>query len=116
MALSTELEDKLEGIEKFQAWKYMIGLILRENDLEKYIKEEVAEPEEYEAKENKQKDLIKAMRIIFYSIKDHLIPQVSSKETPKKMYDSLSRMYDGKNIKKNMNLRSQLKGTNMSKG
>ena len=32
------------------------------------------------------------------------------------MYDALSRMYKGNNIKINMNLRSQLKGTKMSKG
>ena len=50
MPPSTMLEDKLEGIEKFQAWKYRMGLILRENDLEKYIEEEVWEPED-EAKE-----------------------------------------------------------------
>ena len=60
-------------------------------------------------------DLIKAMRIIVDSIKDHLIPQVSSKETPKKMYDALSKMYEGKNINKKMNLRAQLKGTKMIK-
>ena len=47
VAPSTKLEDKLEGIENFQAWKYMIGLILQENDLYKYIKDEVAEPENY---------------------------------------------------------------------
>ena len=47
----------------------MIGLILRENYLDKYIKEEVPEPEEDEAKENHQKDLIKAKRIIVDSIK-----------------------------------------------
>ena len=47
------------------------------------------------------------MRIIVDSIKDHLIPQVSSKKTPKKMYE-------GRNIK--MNLRAQLKGTKISKG
>ena len=41
MALRTKIEDKLEGIETFQAWKYRIGLILRENDLDKCIKEEV---------------------------------------------------------------------------
>ena len=40
------------------------------------------------------------MRIIVDSIKDHLIPQVSSKETPKEMYDALSKMYEGRNIKK----------------
>ena len=39
----------------------------------------------------------------------------SSKKTPKKMYDALSRMYDGRNINRKMNLRAQLKGTKMSK-
>ena len=50
MAPSTKLEDKLKGIENYRAWKYRIGLILKENDLEKYIKDEVAEPAEAEAK------------------------------------------------------------------
>ena len=56
------------------------------------------------------------MRIIVDSIKDHLIPQVSSKKTPKNMYDALSRMYEGRSINKKMNLRAQLKGTTMRKG
>ena len=51
MAPSTKLKDKLEGIENFWAWKYRIGLILEENNLAKYIKEEVAKPEEDEPKE-----------------------------------------------------------------
>ena len=55
------------------------------------------------------------MRIIVDSIKEHLIPQFSSKKTPKKMYDALSRMYEGKNINKKMNMRTQLKGTKMRK-
>ena len=38
MSPSTKLHDKLEGIEKFRAWKYKIGLVLEENDLEKFIK------------------------------------------------------------------------------
>ena len=46
MAPSTKLEDKLEGIENFLAWKYRIGLIIKENGLEKYIKDEVSEPTE----------------------------------------------------------------------
>ena len=99
MAPSTKLEDKLEGIENFRAWKYRIGLILRENDIDKYIKGEVAKLEEDEAKEKHKKDLIREMRIIVEHIKDHLIPQVSSKETPKEMYE-------GRNINRKMNLRS----------
>ena len=77
MTTSTKLEDKLEGRENFRAWKYRIGLILQENDLDKYIKEEVAKPEEVEAKEKHKKDMIRAQSIIADSIKDHLIPQLS---------------------------------------
>ena len=73
---------------------YWIGLIVKENFLEKYIKDEVAEPTEVEAKEKHEQYLIKEMRIIVDSIKYHLIPQVSSKNTPKQMYDALSRMYE----------------------
>ena len=116
MAPSTKLEDKLEVLDNFLAWKYRISLILKENGIDKYIKNEVEEPEEVEAKEKHEQDLIKVMRIIVDSIKDHLIPQVSSKKTPKQMYDALSKMYEGRNIDRKMNLRTQLKGTNMSKG
>ena len=50
------------------------------------------------------------MSIIVDSIKDKFIPQVSSKKTPNKMYDALSRMYEERNISRKMNLRDQLKG------
>ena len=57
------------------------------------------------------------MRIIVDSIKyQYLIPQVSYKKTPNQIYDALSRMYEGRNINRKMNLRAQLKGTKMSKG
>jgi hypothetical protein len=85
MSASTKLVEKLEGIDNFCAWKYRIDLILAENDLSKFIKEEVEEPEDVVEKAKHQKDLIKAQRIIAYSIKDHLIPYVSSKKTPKEM-------------------------------
>ena len=116
MAPSTKIEDKLEGMGNFLAWKYRIGLILRENGFDKYIKDEILEPTEVESKEKHEHDLIKVMRIIVDYIKDHLIPEVSYKKTPKKMYDVLSRMYEGRNINRKMNLRAQIKGTKMSKG
>ena len=94
MSPSTKLDDKLEGIENFRAWKYRIRLILEENDLAKFIKEVVSKPEEDETKEKYKKDMIRDKRIIEDSIKDHLIPQVSSKDTPKEMFDSLSIMYE----------------------
>ena len=116
MTSNTKLEDKLEGIENFRAWKYRIGLILQENDLDKYVKEEVSEAEEDEAKEKQKKDMIRAQRIIVDSIKYHLIPQVSSKKTPKEMYHALSIMFEGRNINRKMNLRAQLKSIKMNHG
>jgi hypothetical protein len=41
---------------------------------------------------------------------------VSSKKTLKEMFDALTRLYEGKNINRKMNLRTQLKNTRMQKG
>jgi hypothetical protein len=74
------------------------------------------EPNDVADKEKHQKDTSRAKRIISYSIKDHLLPYVSSKNTPKEIFDSLNRLYEGKNINWKMNLRTQLKNTRMHIG
>ena len=113
MASSTKLDEKLEGGDNFRAWRYRIMLIMREHDLDKYVKEEVLTPEEEEAKSKHNKDVVRAMRIIANSIKDHLIPQVSSLDSPKDMFDALTRMFEGRNINRKMTLRQQLKNAKM---
>jgi hypothetical protein len=92
MSASTKLVDKLEGVENFRAWKYRIGHILEENDLARFIKEELLEPDNAAENAKHKKDTIRAKRIIADSIKEHLIPYVSSKKTPKEMFDALSRL------------------------
>ena len=115
MTNNTKLDEKLEGVENFEAWKYRIMLILEENDLEGFIKEEVAKPEEDEAKAKHKKDMIKAKRIIVDSIKDHLIPHVSSRRTPKEMFKALSSLFEKRNINRKMTLRNQLKSVKIQK-
>jgi hypothetical protein len=116
MFASTKIVDKLEGVKFFFAWKYRMALILEENDLEKFIKENVPEPKEDPTKEKQKKDMVRTKRIIADSIKDHLIPQVSSRNTPKEMLDALTKMYEERDINRKMNLRTQLKNTKMQKG
>ena len=87
--------------------------ILEEHDLEGFIEANIPELEGDEAKAKHKKSLIKEKRIIADSIKDHLIPHVSSLRTPKEMFDTLSRLYKGKNINQKMTLRTQLKNVNM---
>ena len=53
-------------------------MVLEENELDSYINEEVPVPEGDEAKALHKKKLVMEKRIIVDSIKDHLIPQVSS--------------------------------------
>ena len=109
MSHHTKLDEKLEGAENFWAWKYRISLVLEENELDSYIHEEVPVPEGDEAKALHKKKMVMEKRIIADSIKDHLIPQVSSLKTPKAMFDALTKLFEGKNIKRKMTLRNQLK-------
>jgi hypothetical protein len=91
MSASTKLVDKLEGVENLRAWKHGIAFIHEENDLARFIKEDLLEPTDVATKEKHQKDTVRAKRIIADSIKDHLIPQVASKKTQKEMFDALTR-------------------------
>ena len=55
-----------------------------------------------------KKNLIKAKKIIVVSIMNQIVPQVSSLKTPK-MFDSLIKLFEDKNLNQNMALRKQLK-------
>ena len=55
-----------------------------------------------------QKNLVKAKKIIVDSVTDQLVPQVSSLNTLK-MFDSLIKLFQDKNIIQKMDLRKQLK-------
>ena len=81
--------------------------LFEENELDTYISGKV--PEGDEAKALLKKNLVKANKIISDSIKDHLIPQVYFLKTPKEMFDSMTKLFEGKNINQNMTLRKQLK-------
>ena len=104
MTKNTNIYENLEGAENFREWKYRIMLIVQENDLDIFVKEEVIEPKEVKGKPTYKKDMI-----IADSIKDNLIPQVSSRETPKEMFDALSGLFEGRNINRKMTSRNQLK-------
>jgi len=109
MSHHTKLDENLDGDDNFRAWKYRISLVLEENELDSYINEEVPVPDGDEAKALHKKKLVMEKRIIANSIKDHLIPQVSSLKTPKAMFDAVTKLFEGKNINQKMTLRNQLK-------
>ena len=109
MSNHTKIDENIEGDDNFQAWKYRISRFLEENELDAYISGEVPVPEGDEAKASHKKNLVKGKRNIVDSMKDHLIPHVSSLKTPKEMFDSLTKLFQGNNINRKMTLRNQLK-------
>ena len=113
MTTSTKIDKKLEGAENFKTWMYRVGLLLEENDLERFVEEEVPELEEDESKEKHKKNQAMSKRIIADSIKDHLIHHVSPLKSPKKMMDSLTWLFEGKNINKMMTLKTQMKNVKL---
>jgi hypothetical protein len=107
MTTRTKIDEKLDGVDNFRVWRYRVSL-LEEHELDKFIIEEVQEPQGYEAKGKYNKDMVREKRIIVDSIKDHLIHNVSSLSSPKKMMDTLTHLFEGRNINQRMTLRSQL--------
>ena len=77
--------------------------------MDQYIAKEVLEPKGDEAKVAHKRRISKDKRIIAYSIKDHLIPHVSSFNTLNEVYDASEKIFKGNNINQNMTLRNQLK-------
>ena len=113
MIINTKIDEKLEGVNNFWAWKYRVMLVLEENDQEGFIEADILEPEGDEDKAKHKKSLVKAKRIIVDSMKNHLIPHVSSLKTPNQMSDALYWLYEGKNINGKMTLRTWLKNVKM---
>ena len=97
MTTGTKIDEKLDGANNFRAWKYRVTLLLEEHELDKFIIEEVQETQGDEAKE-KYKDMVREKMIIADSIKDHLIHHASSLSSPKRMMDTLTRLFEGSNI------------------
>ena len=83
--------------------------------MDNFVKEVVAKPEEDEAKTKFRKNMIRENRSIVDSIKDHLILCVSSLDTLKEMLESLTRLFEEKNINQNMTLGILLKNVKMKK-
>ena len=110
-----KVEDRLDGTTNFSSWKSSVLLILEENDLLKFVNENVPEPEEEAEKAQWRKNDVRSRRILVHSIKDHLVPQISQKKTPKKMFRALRKLFKDSNMNRAIALRNQLSNLKMSR-
>jgi hypothetical protein len=108
-----KVEDRLVGVANFNAWKYRIINILEENDLEDFISREIEEPTTNTVRAAYKRKQTKDKRIIFYYIKDNMMPIISHLRTAKDCFDALENLYEKKTPTQKRILKKQLRTLKM---
>jgi hypothetical protein len=84
--LQSKLKTRLVGASNFNAWKCRILNILEESELEELITRVIEEPTSNTAREAYRKKQAKAKRIIFYSVKDSMMPIIGHLRTCQRLF------------------------------
>ena len=77
------LEEKLQGLANYDSWKARLTTILEENDLDDMVFNSIEEPTSNAGRVAYKKKQAKARRIIYDSVKETLMPTITSLKTPK---------------------------------
>jgi hypothetical protein len=115
-SISVRAEDRLEGATNFNVWKLRITNILQEHDLEQYVTTVVEEPTNNAGRTAFRKSQAKAKRIIFDSVKDSIMPAMTSLMTAKDCMDTLVNLYEKQAPSQKRTLKHKLKYLKMEKG
>ena len=89
-------EEKLSGSANFNSWKARLTTILDENDLDDIVLNVTEEPTTNAGRLAYKRKQGKARRIIYDSIKEELMPNITSLKTAKECYDTLVNLYEKK--------------------
>jgi hypothetical protein len=87
MRNKTMVEDRLDGSSNFSSWKSRLDISLEESDLLRLIEKTLPATTIDEEKAEWKAGDVKARKIIIYSVRDHLLPNISTLKTTYKMYD-----------------------------
>jgi hypothetical protein len=115
-SISVRAEDRLEGATNFNVWKLCITNILQQHDLEQYLTIVVEEPTNNTGRTNFRKSQEKAKKIMFESVKDSIMPAMTSLMTSKDYMDTLVNLYEKQAPSHKRTLKHKLKYLKMGKG
>jgi len=115
-SISVRSEDRLEGASNFSVWKLRIMNVLQELELEQFVTTVMEEPATNAGRAAFRKNQAKAKRVIFDSVKDSIMPVLTSLMTAKDCYDTLMNLYEKTTPSQKRNLKNKLKFLKMEKG
>ena len=108
MMASIRTEDKLDGSSKFNNWKARVIAILEEHDLDHYVTTVVAKLTTNTRQASFKRNQAKARRIIYDSVKEHIMPIITPLKTAKECFNTLVKLYKTKATNHKGLLKSQL--------
>jgi hypothetical protein len=112
---SVKAEDRLEGASNLNAWKARAFNILEKGDLDELVTKVMEEPTSNAGRADYKKRQVKAKRVIFYSVKDSMMPLIAHLRTAKEFFDALANLYEKKAPTQKRTLKKQLCTLNMGK-
>jgi hypothetical protein len=111
----TLVEDRLDGSSNFKSWKSRLQINLEESDLLILIEKTLPTTTIDEEKDEWKANDVNARKIIIYSVRDHLLPRISTVKRTYEMYDALKKMFESNNKNKALTLKHQLQNIKMMK-
>jgi hypothetical protein len=109
---SIKAEDRLEGASNFNAWKVRVFNNL-EGDLNDLVTRVMEEPTSNVGRASYKKKQTKANRVIFYSVKDSVMPLIAHLRTAKEFFYALANIYEKKTPTQRRTLKKQLRTLKM---
>jgi hypothetical protein len=111
----TLVEDRLDGSSNFSSWNSRLCITLEESDLLRLIEGTLPTTATDEEKVEWKTNDVKARKISIYSIRDHLLPRISTLKKTYLMYDVFNKMFESNNTNRALTLKHQLQNLKMSK-
>ena len=108
-------EDKLQGSTNYNSWKARLTTILEENDLDDIVFNIIEEPTSNAGKVAYKKKQAKARRIIYDSMKETFMPNITALNTTKECFDTLTNLCEKKAPSQKRVLNKRLRTLKMNK-
>ena len=113
--MTTKPEEKLYGSANFNSWKAKLTAILDENDLDDIVFNVIEEPTTNAGRLAYKRKQGKARRIIYDSVRESVMPNITSLKTAKECFDTLVNLYEKKGPSQKRVLKKRLQTLKMNK-
>ena len=101
-------QDRFEGASNYVFWKSRIQFLLDEHDLKSLIDSAVAEPLHATHLRAFKKNMARTKHLILDGVKDHIVPHIAAKDTARKMWVGLEKLYQGSSEQRKMYLEEKM--------